>query len=75
MLKNEIYPYSYEAVYVFTYGRRKVCQIPPAKTKPINSGRGGESIIHAASLTSIPPQRDTETQRYISGIVTVFGLY
>ena len=72
MLKNEIYPYSYGAVYVFTYGGRKVS----AKTKPINSGRGEEPIIHvAASLTFILQQRDTETQRYISGIVTVFGLY
>ena len=51
---------------MFTSGGRKVCQLP-ARTKPTDSGRGGGSIIHAAaSLTFIPPQKDTE--RYISGV-------
>ena len=63
---NEIYSYSYGAVYVFTSGGKKVCQLP-ARTKPTDSGRGGGSIIHtAAGLTFIPPQKDTE--RYISSV-------
>ena len=51
---------------MFTSGGRKVCQLP-ARTKPTDSGRGGGSIVHAAaSLTFIPPQKDTE--RYINGV-------
>ena len=61
-----MHSYSYGAVYVFTSGGRKVYQLP-ARTKPTDSGRGGGSIVHAtASLTFIPPQKDTE--RYVSGV-------